>query len=182
MNHYYQNIHGWMNYEELYSEMVNKFPSGSRFVEIGCWVGRSACHLGVEIINSGKNIKLDCVDTWDGSDIPELANEEVVVNKTLYADFLKNVEPLRSILTPIRMKSVEASKLYEDESLDFVFIDADHTKEGFSDDMDCWFPKVKQGGVIAGHDYDYPVIKEIVNKLFNGQEKVLLPNTWVYYK
>jgi predicted O-methyltransferase YrrM len=80
------------------------------------------------------------------------------------------------------MKSVEASKLYEDESLDFVFIDADHTKEGFSDDMDCWFPKVKQGGVIAGHDYDYPVIKEIVNKLFNGQEKVLLPNTWVYYK
>ena len=180
MEHYYHNIHGWMNYEELYSEMVNKFPSGSHFVEVGSWVGRSACYLGVEIINSGKDIKLDCVDTWLGA--PELMNEDVIVNGTLYSDFIRNIEPLKDIIKPIRLTSTQASHLYEDESLDFVFIDADHTKEGFSADMSCWFPKVKKGGVIAGHDYDYPVIKEILHNVFGNDIKVLLPNTWIHYK
>jgi len=181
MEHYYQNIHGWMNYEELYSDMVKRFPDGSHFVEVGSWVGRSACYLGVEIVNSDKNIKLDCVDTWLGA--PELLEEDVIKNGTLYADFLKNVEPLRNILTPIRLTSTQASHLYEDESLDFVFIDADHTKEGFNADLTCWLPKVKKGGVFAGHDWDYPVIKEALNNLFGEKNiEVRLPNTWVYYK
>lgn len=181
MNHYYESIHGWMNYEGLYSEMVRKFPSGSHFVEVGSWLGRSACYLGVEIVNSDKDIKLDCVDTWDASDIPELANEEVVVNKTLYDDFLKNVEPLKTIITPIRMKSTDACCLYRDESLDFVFIDADHSLRGIVSDLNNWFPKVKIGGVIAGHDYDYPQIGKTVKEFFNTYE-VITPNTWVHYK
>lgn len=181
MNHYYQNIHGWMNYEELYSEMVNKFTSGSHFVEVGSWVGRSACFLGVEIINSGKDIKLDCVDTWLGA--PELMNEDVIINGTLYSDFIKNIEPLKDVIKPIRLTSTQASHLYEDESLDFIFIDADHTKEGIEADLKCWYHKVKVGGVIAGHDYDYPAIKQALNDFFGENKcRVIEPNTWAYYK
>lgn len=181
MEHYYQKIHGWMNYEGLYSDMVKRFPDGSRFVEVGSWVGRSACYLGVEIINSGKNIKLDCVDTWLGA--PELMQEDVIVNGTLYSDFIRNIEPLKDIIKPIRLTSTQASHLYEDESLDFVFLDADHTKEGIEADIICWFPKVKKGGVFAGHDWDYPVIKKALNNYFGEENiEVRLPNTWVYYK
>lgn len=181
MDHYFENIHGWFNYGGLYSEMVNKFPSGSQFVEIGSWLGRSACYLGVEIINSGKYIKLDCVDTWLGA--PELLEEDVIKNGTLYSDFIRNIEPLKDIITPIRLTSTQASHLYEDESLDFVFIDADHTKEGFCADLNCWYPKVKMGGVIAGHDYDYPQIAESLKEfLIDKQYEVRLPNTWVHYK
>ena len=181
MEHYYQNIHGWFNYESLYSEMVKRFPSGSHFVEIGCWLGRSGSYLGVEIINSGKNIRLDCVDTWLGA--PELMEEEVVKNGTLYADFLKNVESLRTIITPIRLTSTQASHLYQDESLDFVFIDADHTKEGFGADLNCWYPKVKGDGVIAGHDADYPEIKKLLDVFFLDKNlKIIEPNIWVHYK
>lgn len=181
MEHYYQNIHGWFNYEGLYSEMVNLFPDNSHFVEVGSWVGRSACYLGVEIASSGKNIKLDCVDTWLGA--PELMEEEVVKNGTLYSDFIKNIEPIKHIITPIRLTSTQASHLYEDKSLDFVFIDADHTKEGIEADLKCWYPKVKDGGVLAGHDYDYPVIKQALND-FLGKDmcRVIEPNTWVFYK
>lgn len=182
MEHYYQNIHGWFNFDQLYSEMVNGFPSGSHFVEVGCWLGRSACFLGVEIVNSGKEIKLDCIDTWIGN-VPELAEEEVVKTGTLYADFLKNVEPLRGIITPIKMLSVEAAKLYDDGSLDFVFIDADHTKEGIAGDLKSWYPKIKVGGVLAGHDYDYPQITEALKSFFEGKRyEVIPPNTWVHYK
>jgi hypothetical protein len=52
-----------------------------------------------------------------------------------------------------RSHSVEAAKGVQDETLDFVFIDADHTYEGCLADILAWTPKVKFGGMISGHDY-----------------------------
>ena len=60
MEHFYQNIgEDWMDYQSLYSEMVNHFTDNSHFVEIGSWKGRSASYMAVEIFNSRKNIKFD---------------------------------------------------------------------------------------------------------------------------
>lgn len=56
----------------------------------------------------------------------------------------------------IRKDSVTASKDFEDGSLDFVFIDADHTYEGCKADILAWGPKVKEGGWICGHDFRNP--------------------------
>lgn len=55
--------------------------------------------------------------------------------------------------THIRKFSVEAAKDFEDESLDFVYIDANHDYEHVKEDLHAWTPKVKEGGVVAGHDY-----------------------------
>jgi hypothetical protein len=52
--------------------------------------------------------------------------------------------------------SVEAAKGVQDESLDFVFIDADHTYEGCLADIEAWTRKVKIGGMISGHDFSNP--------------------------
>ena len=49
--------------------------------------------------------------------------------------------------------SVEAASHFEDGSLDFVFLDADHTYEGLKADIEAWYPKVKKGGLFCGHDY-----------------------------
>lgn len=53
----------------------------------------------------------------------------------------------------LHMPSLEAAKQIPDGSLDFVFIDADHTLPGVSSDWDAWKPKVKPGGLLCGHDY-----------------------------
>jgi len=58
--------------------------------------------------------------------------------------------------TVIKKDSITASKDFEDESLDFVFIDADHTYEGCKGDIKAWYPKVKKGGLVSGHDFDNP--------------------------
>ena len=49
--------------------------------------------------------------------------------------------------------SVDASKIVQDESLDFVFIDAAHDYKSVVLDIKCWFPKVRKGGLVSGHDY-----------------------------
>ena len=44
---------------------------------------------------------------------------------------------------------------FADEFFDFVFIDAEHSYKAVSKDVDMWYPKVKQGGLLCGHDWDH---------------------------
>jgi len=168
MNHYYENIHGWFNFKNLYTNIVNQSNDGAHFVEVGTWQGQSAIYMAVEIINSNKKIKFDCVDTWEGS--AEHANEESVKEKNLYNIFLENINPVKHIINPIKLSSMEAANLYSDNSLDFVFIDASHDYENVKNDILAWFPKVKTNGIIAGHDYDdhWSGVKKAVNEFIQN--------------
>jgi len=47
----------------------------------------------------------------------------------------------------------DASKWIADGSLDFVFIDSDHSYEAVKQDINDWTPKVRKGGIVSGHDY-----------------------------
>jgi len=49
--------------------------------------------------------------------------------------------------------SVSAAQQFDDRSLDFVYIDADHSYESCLADIDAWHPKVRVGGILSGHDY-----------------------------
>jgi hypothetical protein len=53
----------------------------------------------------------------------------------------------------LRMDTVAASQQFADGSLDFVYIDADHSYEGCKRDILAWAPKVRSRGILAGHDY-----------------------------
>jgi len=53
----------------------------------------------------------------------------------------------------IREYSEEASLLFDNNTFDFIYLDADHTYEGISKDLECWYPKLKVGGILSGHDY-----------------------------
>ncbi len=53
----------------------------------------------------------------------------------------------------IRKTSMEAVEDFEDESLDFVYIDANHEFRYIAEDLAEWTKKVRKGGIVAGHDY-----------------------------
>lgn len=169
MEHFYQNVgENWFTYPNLYSSVVREFNSGSKFVEVGAWKGRSACFLAVEIVNSKKDIKFDVIDTWLGSE--EHIGYDVLDNDGLYKEFIKNIDPVKHIINPIRMTSLEASNLYEDESLDFVFLDASHKYDDLQADLKAWLPKVKNNGILAGHDYgSWEEVTNAVNDFFKGK-------------
>jgi SAM-dependent methyltransferase len=183
MEHFYQNIgEDWFSFPNLYKNMVAKSNDNSHFVEVGSWKGRSAAFMAVEIANSNKKIKFDCVDTWEGS-VEHIEFDEVVNNK-LYDIFLTNIEPVKDIINPIKMSSIEASKLYQDESLDFVFIDASHEYEDVKNDILAWLPKVKKGGILAGHDFTdpFPGVVNAVNELLGSNNTYIDEQCWIHTK
>ena len=55
--------------------------------------------------------------------------------------------------TLIREVSEKASLQFDDNSVDVVYLDADHSYTGCSNDIDFWYPKIRDGGILAGHDY-----------------------------
>jgi hypothetical protein len=64
----------------------------------------------------------------------------------------------------IRDYSVNASKQFEDNFFDFIYIDADHSYDGVIADLRSWYPKLKPGGLMGGHDY-----KKRVKKMRGGR-------------
>jgi predicted O-methyltransferase YrrM len=174
MEHFYESIQGWADgIPTLYESMVNNAKDGDHFVEIGSWRGKSTAYLAVEIVNSGKKIKLDCVDTWQGSLNEELhQTDPSVVNDTLFDEFVSNMKPVEGYYTPVRSTSTEAANLYEDGSLDFVFIDAQHDYESVTSDIAAWISKVKPGGILAGHDLPHPPVRQAVADSLSAKYQV----------
>ena len=108
MEHFYNNIgEDWFSYPNLYKSIVENNQDGAHIVEVGSWKGRSASFMAVEIINSNKNIKFDCVDTWEGS--IEHKTYDVITEEKLYDIFLSNIEPVKHVINPIRMDSIEVN-------------------------------------------------------------------------
>lgn len=187
MRHFYSKIQGWFGAKELYRAVVDIFGNGAHFVEIGAWKGQSAAFMAVEIINSNKDITFDVIDTWQGSE--EHVNpkspsfEPVLAEKgTIYPVFEENLKPVIASINPIISTSVDASKRYEDNSLDFVFVDGAHDYKSVSEDIKCWLPKVKENGIIAGDDYDWPGVKQSVNENFMDDLWIHDNNIWIHSK
>jgi len=149
LDHYYQNIHGWFTFPNLYGSAVKGFDNAV-FVEVGSWLGKSSVFMGVEIINSGKRIRMDCVDIWQMT--PDYQQYDLG-GKDLYDLFLQNILPVKSVVRPVKKTSVAAAATYQQESVDFIFIDGSHHFQDVRDDLRAWWPKLKPGGFFAGHDY-----------------------------
>jgi hypothetical protein len=128
----WRDIHGCFTFAPFYEWIAMNRSTSWRGVEVGALYGQSAafmCELLAE--SSGR---FDVVELSDNS-----------------SQLRANLGDKVTIHSP--MSSVDASKLYEDESLDFVFLDADHSYEGVRSDIEAWLPKVKRGGIFAGHDF-----------------------------
>ena len=164
--HIYEKINGFFTWPRLYKDMVDKFSSGSKFVEVGLFEGRSLSYLVIECHNSGKRLKVYGVDPFYG-----LSRFRTRLNLVL--KFKKNTFLIHKKFTLITKSSIVAAQEFEDASLDFVFIDANHDYEYVKEDILAWLPKIKKGGVMAGHDYhlntiDFPGVYKAVHEIFGN--------------
>jgi predicted O-methyltransferase YrrM len=183
MANYYNNIYGYFDFADIYTYALNQFPNG-RFIEIGSWLGKSTCFMGEIIKEQNANIKFYTVDTFLG-EINATDQQDIIKQEggSIYKRFLHNMKEggVLDHVTPLMMTSEEASTLFENESFDFIFIDAEHIYEYVKNDLNNWYPKLKKGGIIAGHDYRDGV-KLAVDEFFKNQQIQQSNSSWVIIK
>lgn len=174
MQHFYKNIPGWAAFANLYIDVVKRAKNNSHFVEIGSWAGRSAALMAVEIYNSGKDIKFDCIDPWTdgGVDLRDTEHQKLLGDVPLLEQFKKNLGPVLHLVNPIQAMSLDAVSRYDDKTLNFIMIDGDHSYEPVRDDIAAYLPKMKPGAIMAGDDYAWPGVKQAVNEAFGSRVKV----------
>lgn len=158
MDHFYYSIPGYFTFEGFYRMVVRNYLHSRKphCVEVGVAHGRSAAFLAVELANAYQEPRLDLVDRFVSPTISEVA------------ETLSPATPVIGRL--IESLSWDAAAQYADSSLDFVYIDADHTYESARRDIVAWWPKVKYGGIIGGHDFtpEYPgVIQAVIEEIRN---------------
>lgn len=164
LTHYFHDVPGWFDWPDLYVLLIDRTPVGGHIVEVGGWKGQSAAFMGVELSVANKDIRFDVVDTWEGTPSePDHAIDPDVQAGRLYDVFLANTAPVRQYVRPIRSTSVQAASTYADASLDAVFLDGDHETDALLADLQAWWPKVKPGGILAGHDRNWASVQRAVH-------------------
>lgn len=149
-------IEGWFGAQQAYfiSKIIDSLPDGASIVEIGAWMGKSTRFTAQYLKDKNRKIKYTVIDTFKGSQNEQLHLNIVASNGgTVRNKFYQNIEPVKDFVSVIEEDSNVAHKSFEDNSLDLVFIDGDHSFEQVCKDIFNFYPKVKNNGIISGDDY-----------------------------
>ncbi len=122
-----------------------KLGKGVTGAEIGVYKGDNAEF----ILTLLEPTMLYLIDPWNN--FLDIDSNEIIG----YTHYIETQERLKLYGNKrlIKKTSKEANKLFNNEELDFVYIDADHHYEAIKNDLNLWYPKVKKGGILSGHDY-----------------------------
>ena len=123
--------------------LLEKFPDRDL---VGVEVGSASGENAIAMLNGSKNLtQLYLVDN----------NPHGFIHKAL--------KPFESRAVLVVKPSVEASKDFPDKFFDYIYIDADHEFESVCQDIEVWMPKLKEHGIISGHDWWYKPVRDAVN-------------------
>ncbi len=160
---------GWGDmYYHVIPSLINKFNL-KKMCEIGvAFAGHADAILSKTDID-----KFYAVDSYQLSETTtdNFTFDGINYNQNHYNDLYefakKRLERFEDRSVFIRKTSEEASLMFDDDSIDIVFIDGEHTYSAIKNDINKWQSKVKMGGIISGHDYNhgnFPDIKKFVDE------------------
>ena len=154
---------GRNNLAELFAEL--NFNVGA---EIGVWRGE----YSETLCKANPNLHLYSVDSWQLSSYEKLEQEIALIAPQSYFDS-KYQEAMQRLApyncTIVKKDSMPALADFKDNSLDFVYIDANHDFVNFTNDLHYWLKKIRPGGIMSGHDYAYFSYKK-----FNHVKRALI--------
>tara|TARA_Y100001938_G_C8095442_1_gene437826 strand:- start:1732 stop:2346 length:615 start_codon:yes stop_codon:yes gene_type:complete len=179
-------IPGYFNYVEQYEMIAHYLPEGSKFVELGCLLGKSTNFLASRLKEYNKKLEFHVVDTFMGTP----GEHDHLTD--FYDKFYENCKELidEGYITKVHKgRTDEVYKLFEDNYFDAIMIDADHKYEAVINDVECWMPKMKKTGVVFGDDWLLESVhkgaKEGLNRFYNRKPVNLsvvqgFVQTWIH--
>jgi len=138
-------------------ELVGSLPKYGVGAEVGSWKG----DFSAQLLRRAQPRRLYLIDPWEYREDPQYAHAMFgdrtpggqqrmdTIHEGVCRRFESEIAAGRVVVARARSTDAAAGL----ESLDWVYIDGDHTYDGVRDDLDAFYPLVKPGGVIAGDDY-----------------------------
>jgi len=136
----------------------NYFPKGGVGVEVGVLFGDFSAIL----LKEAKCSKLHLVDPW-----AQFAPTRKTSPSVAFEFVQERFKRVKKVVIH-RQHSKDAAEKFENESLDFVYIDGNHSYLACMEDLKAWYPKVKSGGILSGDDFG-----RIVNGTYHGVVRAL---------
>lgn len=155
-------------------------------VEVGSYAGESAELFA----DSGKFGRIYCVDSWafEGAAAVESRFDEMLqrTNEAHAPNRIRLSQPRigPGLIVKLKGTSKLVSQAMRVSQIDFAYIDASHTYENVLADIRAWLPRVKRGGWIGGHDYNWKfpgVIRAVFEELGNPW-RVFEDTSWLLQK
>jgi predicted O-methyltransferase YrrM len=136
--------------------MVRSLPDKAVVVNIGVGAGTSALAM--------LEARPDLAPTTYSIDIRDDDNPYggLLNERNAFAEHMPGILPVQ-----IKGDSSEVGRLWDKGPIDLLFIDADHTTEGVTKDIEAWYSHVTPGGIIIFHDYDHgfwPSVKPVADE------------------
>jgi predicted O-methyltransferase YrrM len=127
-------------------DLARSLPKGAAALEIGSYLGASACYLAAGLSHVGG--KLYCVDTWQNQTMPDGERDTL-------CEFENNTRPIRSHIHIIRKRTDQLTRQDVPPDLELIFIDGDHSYDAVKSDFYHVSPWLSRTGVVAFHDAYY---------------------------
>lgn len=163
--------------EEIFYPHIDKLQTGI-IVEIGILVCGNLCRIAKYAKEKNKDIKFYGIDnftfkyneedpllTYHGTIIgrpggkPNLDSFELCMTNIIQTDTISHIRLIPG-------NSTEVSYFFDDESIDLIFLDTTHTYEHITNEFVTWTNKVKNGGIISGHDWNMERVSDAVKEFF----------------
>ena len=170
------NSAGSINFDDL-KTIIEYCTDKGLVIELGTNIGTTTECLSL----AAK--KVISIDVFENIDLIENQNsrkvyaESIRVNQHTFDTIRKKLYPCTNVTLHCGL-SYSFTNFYSDDSVDVLFVDADHSVEGVTKDFEAWTSKVKQKGFILFHDYhpNYGVFEFLANGL-KGYSKIVNKNT-----
>lgn len=158
---------------------------------IGCEVGVHAGETSFSLLSKLPKIKeYHAVDPWEsyekynGTQYRKPGHKRLKTWSEVMQNFIDLTAPFKDKVFMYRATSVEAVKEFDDKYFDWVFIDANHDYPYIKENLELWYPKVKDRGILSGHDYGNkkgPGIKIAVDEFVSKRKLHVIPDCYVWW-
>jgi hypothetical protein len=150
-------------------------------IEVGTHKGRNAFNI-LENLNIKKIYLVDPYLNY-GEFLPRSPNMKKVGNKTFF-EAKKRLRGFKDKIEFIKEFSDKAISRFKDNSIDFIYIDGNHDYKFVKKDIELYYPKLKKGGIIAGHDIDLKDVFRAVSEFCvkNKLECEIEEKDWIIRK
>lgn len=154
--------------DAIYGPAVDEAKDGDVFVELGVFYGRSLAMLCRMAADAGKKLDVTGVDLWEDGGAITLGAAPHAYAPAKFEACRQWLADVGAHPRLVKGDTAEYAGRVDDGSVALAFIDGDHSYCGARRDIAAWWPKIKRGGMLAGHDYsdEYRGVMQAVTAVF----------------